>query len=164
MKYVFHIPYLGYSLLSVSKLDQKGMSTTFSGGKCTISKDRNILACGELRDSLYCASLSVEIKPRNGNSTMQSPYITSLNMWHQRLCHVHAKGIYEMVREGVVKGIEISDSKSDFICESCTAGKEHRSEITKVTTSGRADILLDLVRSDVGGPMQVESMVGLDTF
>jgi transposase InsO family protein len=49
------------------------------------------------------------------------------------------------------------------ICSACVDGKSHRIPFPKSRTS-RADGILDLVHSDVSGPMQVESMAGSRYF
>ena len=97
--------------------------------------------------------------------------MASLQTWHERPAHVHSHGIASMVRNNVGSGIKLSTSdshdkrkpKSDCDSVNCTAciyGKATRSVIQCVKSSGRARQTLDLVHSDVCGPLEVQSVGG----
>ncbi len=76
------------------------------------------------------------------------------------MAHVHPDGILTMARNNVVKGIEIpAKSKDTDICEACIAGKMQRAPIPCASTT-RAEGLLDLIHTDVGGPLPVPSKGG----
>ena len=47
---------------------------------------------------------------------------TSLQQWHERVGHVNEKTLQTMVKNGIVRGVDIKD-KSNFTCESCKLGK-----------------------------------------
>ena len=68
-----------------------------------------------------------------------------------------------MVARGVVKGIDIPPKNPDFDCEGRVLGKSHRTAIPKVSNS-RASKLLELVHSDVCGPIETESIGGARYF
>ncbi len=76
------------------------------------------------------------------------------------MAHVHPDGILTMARNNVVKGIEIpAKSKDKDICEACMAGKMHRAPIPRASTT-RAEGLLELIHTDVSGPLPVPSKGG----
>lgn len=62
-----------------------------------------------------------------------------------------------MADNGAVKGIRIPNGDSSFPCEGCILGKAQRTPIPKFTTS-RANKPLQLVHSDVLGPIEVPSL------
>ena len=63
----------------------------------------------------------------------------------------------KLVQGSIVKGIVIESKESmDSICEPCIAGKQHRSAVPKVALH-RASKPLELVHSDVHGPLPVQS-------
>ena len=170
---VLHVPEFEYSLISVSAMDNKGIRTTFQNGTCEMMRGNRVVAMGTLQESLYLLNLAAHTK--NGTQTMQSPNahvvhsanVVSLTRWHERLAHVHTSGIQSMVRNNVVNGITLSDTKKEGsrdVCSPCVLGKCHRSSIPRVRSSGRAAGLLDLVHSDVCGPLQVPSLGGARYF
>ena len=50
---VLYVPRMFVSVLSVSKLDEKGVHVEFGGGKAVIKKDGAVLATGELWHGVY---------------------------------------------------------------------------------------------------------------
>jgi len=81
-----------------------------------------------------------------------------LELWHRRLCHPSYPVLKKMVREGLVTGLKItSTSKPDPICEPCLAGKMVADPFP---SSNRSTKLLELIHSDVHGPIKVASHSG----
>lgn len=76
--------------------------------------------------------------------------------WHRRMGHLNLKDLTTSYRDGSVLGMEIVDSERDFKCEVCIRGKMTRSSFPK--KSNRQTDLLDLIHSDVCGPMKNESL------
>ncbi|CDF39893.1 unnamed protein product [Chondrus crispus] len=79
---------------------------------------------------------------------------------HERMAHVNVQGIASMIHNNVVSGIN-SDNHSP-ICPACVFGKATRSVIPKQRSSSRAQNCLDLVHSDVCGPLEVQSIGDLN--
>ncbi len=62
--------------------------------------------------------------------TMSTSSKVTLSTWHQRLGHLHSEAILQMVRKGMVKGMEIRSNHMDTkICEACLHGKQTQAEI-----------------------------------
>ena len=154
---VLHIPNLGYNLISVSAMDAKNIKTSFSNGTCNISKNGRVLAQGFRNGGLYALHTVVSDQPRNVAA------IANLELWHARLGHVHTEGIKRMVNKCVVDGISFKDSSIPQVCDACVKGKIHCHPIPKHSDT-RSAALLDLVHSDVCGPLQVPSMGGSRYF
>ena len=157
---VCHIPSFKYSLLSVRVFDQKGLSTSFQGKRCTVSSDSKDVFQAQLQGSLYI--LNAEWIP---SKMWEIAHIAAtLDTWHKRLAHVNSDGILRMVRKGVVRGIKLSNNSMKSVCGDCVTGKAHRCNIPKLRSSPRSANMLDLVHSDVCGPMEVPSIGGSRYF
>ena len=98
-----------------------------------------------------------------------SAHVVTLQTLHERMAHVNVEGIASMIHNNVVSGINVPqsdviramNSKSDnhsLICHACVVGKATRSVISKQRSSSRAQNCLDLVHSDVCGPLEVQSV------
>ncbi len=86
--------------------------------------------------------------------------VADLQLWHERLGHVHMAGIEQMGRGKVVEGLVIAPDRSEpRICEGSVMGKMHRTPIPR-ECSNRAAGLLDLIHTDVAGPLPVMSKGG----
>ncbi|CDF33464.1 unnamed protein product [Chondrus crispus] len=81
-----------------------------------------------------------------------SAHVVTLQTLHERMAHVNVQGIASMIHNNVVSGIN-SDNHS-LVCPACVFGKATRSVIPKQRSSSRAQNCLDLVHSDVCGPLE----------
>ena len=85
-------------------------------------------------------------------------------LWHLRLAHTQPSTIGEMAKSKAVHGFEIgSSNKSGKTYSSWVLGKARRTSIPKQSQS-RSTQLLQLVNSDVNGPLEVPSMAGSRYF
>jgi hypothetical protein len=76
-------------------------------------------------------------------------------LWHQRLGHIGEKGLRTLHGKGMVVGI--SNCTLDFdLCEHCIYGKHNRVRFPSGAT--RAKGILELIHSDVFGPVPVPSL------
>ena len=76
-------------------------------------------------------------------------------IWHQRLGHIGEKGLWILHGNGMVEGI--SNSSLDFnFCEHCVYGKRNR--VSFHSGAKRENKILELVHSDVFGPLSVTSL------
>ncbi len=156
LKNVLHVPDLGYQLLSVPTFDKLGFRTSFESGRCLISSGSRLLATATMLGNLY--QLDV---PRSEFKALLS---TSLPIWHRRLAHVQPDVIKDMSKSNGVHGIQLSDSTTNSnVCTGCVYGKAHRTAIPKKSET-RATKLLQLVHSDVNGPIEVPSLGGSRYF
>lgn len=76
--------------------------------------------------------------------------------WHRRFGHVNNAALIK-IRDGAVNGVSFKGSKSDN-CDSCAQGKHSRNKFDK--DGSRANELLEIVHSDLCGPMENTSMGG----
>ena len=154
---VLHVPELGFSLLSVAKMEQKGLDVHFKKGRCNIMSYNKLFATGTRTKNLYVLDVAPEYVPS------EVACVANLQLWHERLAHVHPKSIVKMVNHGVVSGVTISDKQCADNCEGCIYGKSTRTVIPKKSDT-RAEAILDLVHSDVSGPVEIPSLGGSRYF
>ena len=93
---------------------------------------------------------------------MASVNLREADLWHQRLGHINNQVLSKIVKTEVVKGVKVKDEEPNF-CEACVMGKMARQPF-KATGDIRSKRKLQLVHSDVCGPMDVESFSGKKYF
>ena len=77
-------------------------------------------------------------------------------LWHLRFGHLNFWGLNFLHRKIMVKGLPLIE-KLDSLCEGCILGKQHK-EIFPSRKSIRAKAPLEIVHSDLCGPMQTPSL------
>ena len=152
LRNVLHVPELGHLLLSVPTFDKSGLKTSFYSKRCWISNGPKLLATATMTGNLY----KLDIHRDSDTALLAS----TAELWHLCLAHIQPLTILEMAKSKTVQGLEISSSnKNDKTCSSCILGKAHRIPIPKQSQS-RSTQLLELVHSDVNGPLEVQSLGG----
>ena len=156
---VLHVPDLANNLFSVLFLTRHcGYTITIDkdtvyfneGGQtrlaATINDNNAAFLDGSTQVNLECASLV---------STLPVDY----SLWHRRLCHHNYANVKRMIEERLVTGIKLNSfATPDPICEPCLAGKLHANPFP--LSSSHASRPLELVHSDVHGPISVQTHSG----
>lgn len=87
---------------------------------------------------------------------------TNLKLWHERMGHVSKDTLKQMVKNGAVQGMKLTDLKN-FFCEACQVGKSHRfsfkPNVNKVDKQPGEYFHLDVI-----GPFSKESLGGARFF
>lgn len=154
---VLYVPKLSGNLFSVGAAVKKGNTVQFKKARCYIrGKDGDLLGMGTQRsDGLY--QLDVEGSTPVPHTAGSASVAASL--WHQRLGHT------TMLKElkPLVSGMDFSAEKENSFCEACVEGKLARKPFKSVGAI-RSKRKLQLIHSDVCGPMQTESIGGSKYF
>ena len=158
---VLHVPKLHANLLSVSKLASKGLKVHFNVMGCVVrAQSGEMLAMGSMEANLY----QLELKKVNGAKVSTLAHTSAngeaLELWHKRLGHLNAKGVKAL--QNMVSGMDLGKVPSNvvpFACEGCVKGKQARQPFPS-DGGTRATKVLELVHSDVCGPMRTTSMGG----
>jgi len=162
---VLHVPKLHANLLSVSKLVSRGLKVHFDTLGCAVrTREGEMLAANRMEGNLYQLDLKLV-----GGADVSCLAHTSANgplmeLWHRRLGHLNAKGI--KVLQGMVSGIDLGKlpcKVEPFACEGCVEGKLARQPFP-TDGANRATKVLELVHSDVCGPMRTTSFGGAKYF
>ena len=83
-------------------------------------------------------------------------------LWHLRFGHLNFGGLNLLSKKGMVKGLPLIE-KPDSLCEGCILGKQHRESLPS-GKSIRAKAPLEIIHSDLCGPMQAPSLAGSQYF
>jgi hypothetical protein len=86
----------------------------------------------------------------------------SLQEWHERFSHLNEKDLKNIIRKQKVDGIDIKADEALPVCETCVKGKQTRNPFTRSVSQSTE--LLELVHTDVCGPMRVNSLAGSRYF
>lgn len=152
---VLYIPDLATNLLSVSQMTKNGCEVKFYNNDCKIYKNNKEILSAKSHNNMYiinteqnCALMSI--------SNEQKPFL-----WHQRMGHLNFSDLQRMPEN--VTGLEkLSPMKETITCTTCLEGKQTRQPFKSVGT--RASKLLEIIHSDLCGPMETKSLGGSKYF
>jgi hypothetical protein len=82
-------------------------------------------------------------------------------LWHERLGHLNMASLKEL--NAMVDGMNLKEVPLHHICEGCIKGKHQRTSFPKDRAT-RASQLLEIVHTDVCGPMRATSHCGALIF
>jgi len=151
----YFVPGLMYNLLSVGQLIQKGYDLHFKNTTCIIKDPTgNVLGKITMRSNRM---FPVNFKEEGLFSLTLSTKNMSL-LWHDRFGHVNFGYLNYTYKHNMVKGMP-NIGKINDICEGCMKGKQSR-EAFPQDKAWRATRLLELVHTDVCGPMKTQTIGG----
>jgi hypothetical protein len=156
---VLYSPEVGYTLISIGKLDDLGFETTFANGKCTIrSPDgETVGTVPKTAGGLY----RTEHEPGSANAAE----ILTLDQFHRRMGHIAPETARRLVQKGFVTGVKLDTSSGDDVfCESCVYAKATRKPVSKLRQGERAAEFGGEIHSDLWGPAPVETLNGRRYF
>ena len=150
---VLYVPEIAKNLVSVSAMTGKGAEVLFENDKCYVTKDKKPMNIGHLANSnLYV----INTEPDFANVASSK---ASLEVGHCRFGHINYKYVNELSQKKMVVGMNCSKEDTNQQCEACAKAKMHRVPVPKASRN-RSSRPLQLVHSDVCGPMNVNSIGG----
>lgn len=159
---VLHVPELIANLLSISKIVKRGNTVIFDKDGCNIyNQQKEIIAGCQEENGVY------KLNTKN-SKCLYSPAKSFENneamLWHRRLGHLNYKDLCKM-RDGVVSGMKFANTNEITLknCEVCCQGKQTRFPFS-ASSNQRAENLIELIHSDLCGPMQNVSIGGAKYF
>lgn len=146
---VLYIPALDSGLISVRKLSKKGFRVNFVGSACSVvSAACKTVVLGELNGNLFVLK-TVEY----ANLSKELQHLPNCqHMWHRRFGHRDPAVLEKLKAGNLSVGFEMADCGLRQVCEDCLKGKLPRTSFPK-SSDNRASRILDLVHTDVCGPM-----------
>ncbi|KAG5682922.1 hypothetical protein PVAND_012240 [Polypedilum vanderplanki] len=141
------------NLISVYKLAIDGYEIKFKNEKCEIIKQ-------DLRIEIkmnYLYSIT-SLSNQDYSLLFHNEDSFCIHQWHRMLSHRNLDDIKRLKE----KGLRFKDCKCIDVCEPCIKGKLARKSFPK--EASKPEEFLDLVVSDVCGPMQVKSIQGSRYF
>lgn len=154
VKNVEYVPNLCANLLSVRQMTRDGKKVIFKGDTCRIFDINNkLVTSATVHNDLYRINSEAHLKDDKVFIAKKE-----FDLWHRRLGHICDKNL-DKVKDSF--GITI-ENKSKEPCVVCIKGKQTRKPVREDGT--RASQLLELVHSDVVGPLNVSSFSGARFF
>ncbi|UYV64622.1 hypothetical protein LAZ67_3001360 [Cordylochernes scorpioides] len=164
---VLYIPELTDNLLSVSAATSNGCKVTFNRDWCTIERDNTALANGILDNGMYRLHLDDNPQTRTfkANVAKQNHCKNKncLMLWHDRLGHRNIESIKKIRNENLARGLSLNNCSHSTDCIQCIQGKLTETPFPK-KTEYRATETLQLVHSDICGPLPTNSLSGKRYF
>ena len=151
---VRHVPELRKNLISLGSLDAIGCCYKAGGGVIRVTKGSLVVMKGLKQHSLYVLQGSTVTGIAGMASSSECDSETT-KLWHMRLGHMSERGMAELSKHGLLKGMKTG--KLDF-CEHCVFGKQKRVKFS--TAIHRTKGTLDYIHSDLWGPSRVPSKGG----
>ena len=159
---VLHVPKLSCNLFSVRAAAKRGNTVKFGQSRCWIRGPKGTLkGMGFLTGKLY--HLKCEVIAGKESASMVSEDLPEVDLWHQRLGHLNRQQLNTLVDRDLASGIKLSTTSKLSFCEGCVEGKMQRKPF-KPLTHKQSKRKLELVHSDVCGPLQTESIGGSRYF
>ena len=154
---VLLVPQLHCNLFSVGAAADQGFTAEFGQDGCQLKSYGKVIVTGSRMNRMYVLDTG-ENCYATGIGTA-----SKLQRWHERLGHVNEAGLLRMQKEALVEGLDLGKEKSLSICKPCIEGKKCRSKFSK-NCGITARRKLELVHSDVCGPMRTDSIGGARYF
>jgi transposase InsO family protein len=160
LKNVYHVPSVFRNIISVSCLDAEGFCFEINNSCMVIRKDGLFYANAFISNGLYLLDVNDDKHVLNvNNKRLKSSQSAETLLWHHRLGHINEKRMKKLQQTNLL------DSFGDIAigtCESCLTGKMTKSPFKK--KGERAKDLLELIHSDVCGPMSQSARNGYRYF
>ena len=150
---VLHIPKLDRRLLSVSKLVERGLSARFEEKQCSIWKDQELVVSAERHSNVY----TLPIEPESAHYAQYEPSGGTSELWHARMGHP-SNGNYSRTQQST-DGLPKVHDQDQNLCGGCLKGK-HSVAMFPRHSSSKTTRVLELIHTDVMGPMQTKSKGG----
>lgn len=153
------VPELRTNLLSVAKLCDRGYTVTFSKDLATIiNSDTKVKLVADREDNLYYLRNNENNHAYHASESLDSSQnkFADLIKWHCRLGHINIKDLVESIKNGNIRGLNVCNIPKNFVCEICALNKLTRAPFPK--KSSRVANLLEVVHSDLCGPIKVPSL------
>lgn len=157
---VYYAPKCRRNLMSVAQIEKKGRVLKFKEGLARVIDDKTSQILIEARrvDNLYVVQADV-INPRNQDVIkLHAASMIERNLWHRRFCHINNKSIEELRQKGLVNGLDKYKLESE-LCQGCCIGKSTKAPCKRINER-QSKGLLELIHSDLCGPMPVNSIGG----
>jgi hypothetical protein len=150
---VLYVPGLKKNLVSISCLEDKGDIITFVDGKVLVwpkhSSIDNARVIGIREGRLY------KLLGQNAQALVHDELNPS-ELWHRRYAHLHYQAFPSLKQ--MVVGIPELQPVHEGVCRGCALGKNVKRPFP--SSENRSKEILNLIHSDVCGPMPVKSLGG----
>lgn len=159
MSEVLYVPGIRSNLLSVGHLLKKGFDFRFVGDQCSMKKNDQQVA-NIVMGSNKLFPIKLDIVSSTCMIATSNDEVSKL--WHERFGHLNFRSLKEMSTKEIVRGLPKLEVINEA-CEECQLGKQHRESFPS-KSKWISQSPLELVHTDLCGPMQVPSLGGSRYF
>ena len=154
---VRHVPALKKNLISLGTLDANRSVIQAEDGAMKVKEGAMVILRGiKSPNNLY----KLKRKTVTSGATVSTEAEgDELSLWHMRLNHMSQRGMEELHRRKLLKGIHGCKLK---FCKYCVTGKQTR--VRSDTAEHKSKGILNYIYSDVRGPSEVCSLGGFKYF
>ncbi|KAG8503695.1 hypothetical protein CXB51_001703 [Gossypium anomalum] len=154
---VLFVPEIDRNLLSIAQLLEKGYTVVFKGNECQISDQKGFILM-----TVAMSDKSFVVDWDKGLDSTYAAFIEESKLWHQRLGHANFKSMARLISKDMVENF-IKYVQNKDVCEVCQLEKQAKLPFP-TNTAWRASEKLQLVHTDMCGPMKTESLNGSRYF
>ena len=148
---VLYSPEVGYTLISVGKLNDLGYAPTFGRGKCTI-----YAPSGDTAGVIPKAWSGLYHVVQKADSAQLVVEVILLDQFHCWMSHITPRTAWKLVEKGFVTGIKLEDSSgTPTFCEACVHAKATQRPVARVHKGEQAVNFAGEVHSNLWGPAPV---------
>lgn len=152
-----YVPSLTTNLMSVGKMTDKGATVLFRKEHATVMLDGVILMKAVRNDDgLYYVQENMEQANICENSKME--------LWHRKLGHLNETQMKIALEKKNIEGLEFDKRDTVKNCEVCIKGKFTKLPYNEPRNMDRTREPLEIVHSDVCGPIRQPSVAGSKYF
>ncbi len=150
---VWYVPSFKKNLLSLVTIRQAGHQVIMEDGLVKInSMNQNLKTVMTGYEDGKLLRMKGTVIPRHSDfAGAVTTGISPIRLWHVRYGHLNFESLSQLQKQGMVKGLP-TFKRENAKCEACIYGKQNRESFP--TSSWRANRRLQLVHSDVCGPLQ----------
>jgi hypothetical protein len=153
LKDAVYAPQMAFTLISIGCLTQAGLSVSFVGNSCTIGyPEGRVIGTIPYTAGLYRLVAALAGEPITKQANVAVTWMT-LYEAHRKLGHVSYPVVRNMIRTGMVTGIELDLTSKEEFCEACAKAKSTRQPYPQ-ESSTRAEEYGKHVHWDLWGPWQ----------
>ncbi|KAK4387769.1 Retrovirus-related Pol polyprotein from transposon TNT 1-94 [Sesamum angolense] len=147
---VMYIPNLRTNLFSVGQMMEKGYTLHFGGDSFTIydNKDKTLKIAEVRMKEHRCFPIHLQYTAMKAQEDQSW-------LWHRRLGHFNFQGLKILHQKKMMTDLPQIQAV-EGACEACLQGKQHKKPFPS-GTSWRAKAILELIHTDVCGPMRTPS-------
>ena len=165
---VYFIPAIRRNLISVSELCRQLFSISFNNNEIIISRNGFEICHACLDNGLYVLrpyesftfnTEMFKIANPQSNKRQKVSHDNETYLWHLRLGHISLDRINRLVKDGPLRDLRVGTLP---VCESCLEGKMTKRPFSAKGTKAKEP--LQLVHSDVCGPLNVQARGGYEYF
>jgi hypothetical protein len=155
---VLHVPKMKDNFIFVSKFISEGFKVEFDKDGCKVNDAQGVVGVKAQSDkNLYL----INVKVRKDTTHLANSLDEGAMLWHEKLGHHNMARLKDL--DAMVNGMNLKKMPLHHVCEACIECKHQRTSFPKDETT-RASKLLELVHSDVCGPMKTTSRGGARYF